>query len=109
MSIEYNAILIIAVNENDIDWDALQLTNEQQEELVEKWLIDSDSWYGGEHFFGEAFDSVVDAGQYLDITEIFDDKNYFKFKQKIIQTELAKCGLDVPLNKIKLYLICQVY
>ena len=105
MSIEHRAKLVVGVKEDDLE--NFDIPAEYHDELVDNWLVDTDSWCGGTHIFGDVW-AWCDDGDYQDITRIMS-KSEFQAECKYVHKNLAECGIDVPLEKIRAYLICEVF
>ena len=105
MSIDFSARIVVGVKEEDADLS--KLTDAQMEDIVENWMIDTNSWCGGAHIFGDEW-SWCSEGEYQDITRIMN-KWELDAEREYVRIELEKCGLVVPIDDIKAYLICRVF
>lgn len=80
MSVEYRAIIIVGIPLQEFPLSALP--QEKIEEIVDNFLIDTDSWCGGTEFFGKIIASV-DEGNFKEITLFNYSKCIEEFKIEI--------------------------
>lgn len=102
MSVEHKALLAIGLREDQIDFEKVN----DLESFVDEFLIDSDSWCGGEHLYGY----VVCEADESQVVPCLTDGMFLKVAN--LATKLAnrlyEFGLEKTLDDFNVYLISQV-
>lgn len=106
MSVEYKTVIIVGMTEEDFK-DYFFLPNDDiLDDFMDDFLIDSDSWCGGQHFIGHYVDEFVE-GEWHALDEILDSYQRLTAIKKY-REDMKKYGYDIPEHLIKFFIVLQI-
>lgn len=107
MSVEHKTVIIVGMTEEDFfeQFSEFHFVN-ADEEFIDDFLIDSDSWCGGQHFIGQYVDELVE-GEWHALDEILD-ANQRLVAIKKYREDMKKYGYDIPEYLIKFFIVSQI-
>ncbi len=107
MSVEYKTVIVVGMTEEDF-FDQFPEFHfvDADEEFIDDFFIDSDSWCGGQHFIGHYVDEFVE-GEWHALDEILDSYQRLTAIKKY-REDMKKYGYDVPEHLIKFFIVLQI-
>lgn len=106
MSVEYKTVIIVGMTEEDFE-NYFSLPNDDIiDDFTDDFLIDSDSWCGGQHFIAHYVDEFVE-GEWHVLDEMLDAYQRLTAIKKY-REDMKKYGYDVPEHLIKFFIVLQI-
>lgn len=106
MSVEYKTVIIVEMTEEDFENYFSYPNDDILDDFTDDFLIDSDSWCGGQHFIGQYVYELVE-GEWHALDEILDAYQRLTAIKKY-REDMKKYGYDIPEHLIKFYIILQI-
>lgn len=106
MSVEHKTVIIVGMTEEDFEDHFFLPDDDIIDDFTDDFVIDSDSWCGGQHFIGQYVYELVE-GEWHALDEILDAYQRLVAIKKY-REDMKKYGYDIPEYLIKFYIILQI-
>ena len=110
MSVEHKTIIAVGVTEERF-FELCPSVNpsllDRDEEFVDEFYINADSWCNGQHFIGQ-YVSELDEGEFITVEKLIDNF-YIEDKKQDLLDALAKFDFYISIDEIKTFIINQVF
>lgn len=110
MSVEHKTIIIVGVTEERF-FELFPALNQSfldtDEEFVDEFYFNADSWCNGQHFIGK-YVSELEEGEFITVEKLMDNF-YVEDKKQDLLDALAKFDFYISIDEIKTFIINQVF
>ncbi len=107
MSVENKTVIIVGMTQEDFANNFPYPNDDILEDFVDEFVIDSNSWCGGQIFYANYVDEL-DEGEWHALDEILD-ANQRLVAIKKYREDMKKYGYDIPEYLIKFFIVAQIF
>ena len=107
MSVEHKTVIIVGMTQEDFADNFPYPNDDILEDFVDDFVIDSDSWCGGQVFYANYIDEFVE-GEWHALDEILTASQRLDAIKKY-REKMKKYGYDIPEYLIKFFIVSQIF
>ena len=107
MSVEHKTVIIAGMTQEDFADNFPYPNDDILEDFVDDFVIDSDSWCGGQVFYAN-YIHTFNEGEWCPLDEILDASQRLVAIKKY-REKMKKYGYDIPEYLIKFFIVSQIF